>query len=470
MAMEIKDVLLIGGGSLLLTVLLVTGHEEWRARHRLIQRLRRLFRVHPKSLPIVTRQFPVSDLPNLQRALTRFAEHDRVTYSVVGFNGYSLRYMSSNIPLGQAPKLAALQYIDVDVGVDEEMQCIANGLHLIDGPDGRFAIFVAAGNAQDTGSISVEVMSTSSGASAKFISQLREEAANSSVYRGQVISLEERTVDGAERGFVNVRFHPLPRVSRDSIVLPPETLALIERNCIGFFAHAERLRKSGRSLKRGILLHGEPGTGKTLTAKWLSSSLERVTVILLSGEQLWHVKECCQMARLLAPSLVILEDVDLIAEERQASSHHTALHQLLNEMDGLEADAEVIFLLTTNRPEIIEPALAGRPGRVDQAIHFPLPDADCRARLFALYGEGLDLTAVDVERFVRQTDGASPAFIKELIRKAALVAAEQSPDESGGLSLNNGCLEESLRELTIGGGQLSRQFLGFHASGLDEQE
>jgi ATP-dependent 26S proteasome regulatory subunit len=197
------------------------------------------------------------------------------------------------------------------------------------------------------------------------------------------------------------------------------------------------LRKSGRSLKRGLLLHSAPGTGKTLTAKWLSSSLEKVTVILLSGEQLWHVKECCQMARLLAPSLVIMEDVDLIAQERQASSHHTALHQLLNEMDGLESDAEVIFLLTTNQPDVIEPALAGRPGRVDQAIHFPLPDADCRKRLFILFGEGLDLTNVEIGRLVSRTDGASPAFIKELVRKAALIAAEKSVEEESSLRLSN---------------------------------
>src|SRR5207237_4227893 len=134
-----------------------------------------------------------------------------------------------------------------------------------------------------------------------------------------------------------------------------------ERNTLGFLEHAETLRRSGRSVKRGLLLHGPPGTGKTLTAKWLAQTIPNVTVILLSAEQLTFVKECCRMARALAPALVIMEDVDLIASHRDQTkdpSAHVYLHQLLNEMDGLAANAEVIFLLTTNRPDVLEPALA----------------------------------------------------------------------------------------------------------------
>ena len=69
------------------------------------------------------------------------------------------------------------------------------------------------------------------------------------------------------------------------------------------------------------------------------------------------------------------------------------LHELMNEMDGLGPQAEVIFLLTTNRPDMLEPALSARPGRIDQAIEFPLPDDGCRRRLFEVYGRGLDLSA-----------------------------------------------------------------------------
>src|SRR5262249_33667826 len=90
------------------------------------------------------------------------------------------------------------------------------------------------------------------------------------------------------------------------------------------------------------------------------------TVFLLSGRQYAYLRPTCQLARLLAPSLVILEDVDLIAIERQRNRHVQLLQHLMDEMDGLGPSIDALFLLTTNRPEVIEPALAARPGRVDQ--------------------------------------------------------------------------------------------------------
>jgi ATP-dependent 26S proteasome regulatory subunit len=213
-----------------------------------------------------------------------------------------------------------------------------------------------------------------------------------------------------------------------------------------------------------LLLHGRPGTGKTYTVRWLAQSLENVTTLLLTGEQLWLVKECSQLARMLAPSLVIMEDVDLIAAERDESRHpayQITLHQLLNEMDGLAGDAPVLFLLTTNRPDVLEPALAARPGRVDQAIEFPLPDAECRQRLIDLYGRGLTLALRDADRIIAKTEGASPAFIQELIRKAALFAAEEAATAEGTLRLTDGHFDLALEELLLGGGELTRNLLGF---------
>src|SRR5204862_7039782 len=113
------------------------------------------------------------------------------------------------------------------------------------------------------------------------------------------------------------------------------------------------------------------------------------TVSLLTGRQLRVVRESCVLARLLQPALVVIEDVDLIAVGREQNLDTTLLHDLMDEMDGLGPKADVIFLLTTNRPRMLETALAARPGRVDQAVYFPLPDRDCRRRLFAHFGIGL---------------------------------------------------------------------------------
>jgi ATP-dependent 26S proteasome regulatory subunit len=93
------------------------------------------------------------------------------------------------------------------------------------------------------------------------------------------------------------------------------------------------------------------------------------------------------LARLLQPAMVVIEDVDLIARDREdmgGPCEESLLNKLLNEMDGLKEDADILFILTTNRPEQLEGALAGRPGRIDQAIEVPLPDDVGREKLIRL--------------------------------------------------------------------------------------
>src|SRR4029079_17859391 len=96
--------------------------------------------------------------------------------------------------------------------------------------------------------------------------------------------------------------------------------------------------------------------------------------------------------------------------------------------DGLDEDHDVLFVLTTNRPDLLEPALAARPGRVDQAVALRLPDADGRRTLIELYGEGLKLPPTVPESLIESLEGVSPAFIRELLRRAALLAADDSSD------------------------------------------
>jgi ATP-dependent 26S proteasome regulatory subunit len=191
---------------------------------------------------------------------------------------------------------------------------------------------------------------------------------------------------------------------------------------------------------------------------------------LLIGRIAGLIKQSCQLARLLAPAVVVLEDVDLVAQEREREGQTgPLLFELLNEMDGLAADTDVLFLLSTNRPDLLEPALAARPGRIDQAIEFPLPDAECRRRLFELYGQGLalHLETTDLEDLLRRTEGASPAFIRELLRKAAMIAADQSPDSSDPPVVTATHLREALQAIISEGGQLTKTLLGVAPGGLE---
>jgi SpoVK/Ycf46/Vps4 family AAA+-type ATPase len=100
------------------------------------------------------------------------------------------------------------------------------------------------------------------------------------------------------------------------VILPEQILERVERQTFLFSEHADELLAAGRSLKRGVLLYGPPGTGKTLTLMYLIGQMPGRTVLLASGLGMGLFQVVAQMARTLAPAMVVLEDVDLIAEER----------------------------------------------------------------------------------------------------------------------------------------------------------
>jgi cell division protease FtsH len=176
----------------------------------------------------------------------------------------------------------------------------------------------------------------------------------------------------------------------------------------------------------GVLFYGPPGTGKTHTVRYLTGALREFTVILLAGPAIRFVAEACAMARTLEPSLIVLEDRDVVAEDRSYTPFgNPLLFTVLDEMDGLSSDVDVCFLLTTNRVDLLETALAQRPGRVDLAVEIPLPDAASRLRLLDIYGRGIELRAADVDHVVERTAGVPASFVKEMTRRATLIAAER---------------------------------------------
>ncbi len=138
--------------------------------------------------------------------------------------------------------------------------------------------------------------------------------------------------------------------------------------------------------------------------------------------------------------------MDLIAEDRESwHSKGPLLFQLLNEMDGLGSDADVTFLLTSNRADLLEEALAARPGRVDHAVELPVPDADARRRLIELYQGRLVLELEDPDAPVRRTEGVTASFLKELLRRAALSAAERDGPRPDGPAPDGGADEPRTR-------------------------
>lgn len=435
-----------------------------------IRRLRRPVELHLGTAladaHTVSHEIKSVERINLQRAIDRWAEESRPAAQLFGYStkGYFsddglIAHLVTD-ELTQAP----FERLRVESGPGEGVDCTLRGLYLVH-RDGE-PIVLAFRPPRLTRELPVmEVFAATRETASRTLTALLEQAQRDSVYRGRTLSLEQSR--GWGEGFT-IRFHDLRSTAREQIVLPEELLVVVDRNVLGMMRHAGALRAAGRRLRRGLLFHGPPGTGKTLVVRYLASECKDHTIILLTGSRQGLIREACDVARLLSPSIVVLEDVDLIAEDRDHNRCASVLHELLNEMDGLLGGDDVVFLLTTNRPEILEPALAARPGRIDQAVAFPLPDEACRRKLFAVYGRGLDLSALDLERWVAQTRGVSPAFIEELLRKAVLMAAERG-EASNPVRLRDQDVQDAIRELVFFGGELTQKLLGYRPSRIGYQ-
>ncbi len=291
-----------------------------------------------------------------------------------------------------------------------------------------------------------------------FFRHLEESVLKSESYRGKVLSLEasEHGYSGAATG---ITVHRLRSVSREQVILPRKTLELLERNVIRFVQQRGKLAQFRQATKKGILFYGPPGTGKTHTLHYLAGALPGHTTLLISAEQVGLLAEYMTLARLLQPSIVVIEDADLIARERtemDSPCEEVLLNKLLNEMDGLKEDADILFLLTTNRPEALEAALTSRPGRIDQAIEFPLPDEEGREKLIRLYAQGVEIAPEVVQTVVKRTEKVSPAFIKELMRRSVQFHLERTDAQCIELA----DVENALKEMLFSGGSLNLKLLG----------
>jgi ATP-dependent 26S proteasome regulatory subunit len=247
-------------------------------------------------------------------------------------------------------------------------------------------------------------------------------------------------------------------VQREDVILPEATLKLLDRNVLSFVGSRAQLRRLGQSTRKGILLYGPPGTGKTHTIRYLASNLPGHTTLIITAAQVALLAHYMNLARLLQPAMVVIEDVDLIARDRNEMGpcEESLLNGLLNEMDGLKQDADILFILTTNRPEQLESALASRPGRIDQAIEVPLPDNIGRQKLVRLYGKGLPLGDAVVGEAAERTKGVSAAFIKELMRRIA----QASIARDRGTTVESDDISEALDDMLFAGGKLNVKLLG----------
>jgi cell division protease FtsH len=424
----------------------------------LVGRLESFLGFDPLAHPVVVEQFPAFELATVQVALEHLLDRPGIRHELVGVAGAGREHHSFTELLEVGRRQAAfwvggVDYAAVPVSADTERTCVRFGLYLIDDGSRPLAVLLRAGNPMHGVAAGVEVLAPTPDDAHAWLAELRELRAMHNVLRGQVLSFEPSDF---EPGVGPVRFHRRPELDRDDVVMPDGVLERIERHVVGIARHRERLLAEERHLKRGVLLYGPPGTGKTHTVRYLSGALREFTVILLAGPAIRFIAEACAMARVLQPSLIVLEDCDLVAEDRSfAPNGNPLLFTVLDEMDGMGSDSDVCFMLTTNRVDLLETALAQRPGRVDLAVEIPLPDAAGRRRLLALYGRGIEMAGTDVDQVVERTAGVPASFVKEVTRRATLIAAER-----GSARTEPGDVHAAADELMAAQETLTRRLLG----------
>jgi hypothetical protein len=432
---------------------------------RLRKTLLKHFGVPAGEVATAGRQFPITARVDIQTALEDLLRNRPGTklFGILSPNPHEPPTLAQTLAEGHFPIDAGpLQLDEIDTGEAVPVRCLKNGLWLSHENDLPFAIIMAPGGRFGLRSgVQVEIGVPAGERGAQFSQGLFRDleilVGKGRTYRGRVISLEGH-IDPMGGGSM-VKVHRLSKVDRDDVILPRKTLAMLDRNVAGFIMARQQLKSLQFQARKGLLFYGPPGTGKTHTIRYLASQLPDHTTLLVTAEQVGLLGEYFRLARFLQPSIMVIEDVDLIGRERThmyGGGEEVLLNQLLNEMDGLREDAEVLFILTTNRPEEIEPALASRPGRIDQAIEFPLPDEEGRRKLVKLYARGLEISEELMGLIVSRTKGVSPAFIKELMRRCAQFQIELSQANA----VTQPAVDAALEEMLFTGGSLNRRLLG----------
>jgi hypothetical protein len=220
-------------------------------------------------------------------------------------------------------------------------------------------------------------------------------------------------------------FQAIRGVELDQIILRGSLKEEIRADLERFFASRSVYESFGVPWKRGLLLTGPPGNGKTHTIKALINALGKPCLYVKSfNSEHWteqtNIRKIFEGARRSSPCLLVLEDLDSLVTDENRSF-------FLNELDGFAANVGIATVATTNHPEKLDPAIAERPSRFDRTFHFDLPGPDERLAYLARWAEslpaGLHVSEDGLAKVVDQTDGFSFAYLKELALSSVLALA-----------------------------------------------
>ncbi len=250
---------------------------------------------------------------------------------------------------------------------------------------------------------------------------------------------------------------------KDVAGLEEEKVELSE--IVDFLRNPGKYTKLGARIPKGVLMVGQPGTGKTYISR-ATAGEAGVPFFTISGSDFVEmfvgvgasrVRDLFNEAKKNAPCIVFIDEIDAVGRRRGAGlgggndEREQTLNQLLVEMDGFDGNLGIIILAATNRPDVLDPALL-RPGRFDRQIVIGMPDIKAREEIFRLYTKNKPLdTDVSPEILAKRTPGFSPADIENLINEAALLTARRN-----GTKIRMDEIEEATTKVMAGPQKKSR--------------
>ena len=227
---------------------------------------------------------------------------------------------------------------------------------------------------------------------------------------------------------------------------------------VDFLKNPERFNQMGAKIPRGVLLCGQPGTGKTLIAKAIAGEA-KVPFISMSGSEFIEmfaglgasrVRKLFEKAKKISPCIIFIDEIDAIGSRRSSNSgaeseNNQTLNQLLVEMDGFDTDETIIVLAATNRPEMLDKALL-RPGRFDRRITIGLPDMKGREAILKIHAKEKKFAEdVDLKSIAEDTAGFTGADLANILNEAAIIATI-----NGHNAITNKDIEDAVKKVTVG--------------------
>lgn len=339
-------------------------------------------------------------------------------------------------------------FSDVSTDIDKKESLLRDGQMLVTKNECHLVISVDT-NIQGGNSILVEGLAKGKDIIEQFVAGLLLIAKERNFYRGKKMEF---------RG--SIRLLDIKDRCWDSVILDNETKEEIRANSVGFIQQNDKWGKYGIPLKRGILLAGEPGTGKTAICKAVLAEAKNISCIVTSAyseEAIGYITELYELAKDLSPAIVLIEDIDLIAQNRNEYGYRngSALISLLAVLDGLEEQQDIVTIATTNGLATLDKALSERPSRFDRVIQIAKPSLQQRREFVKHIGERIPMDKTTQEIIAVKSDCLTPAQVQEIVY--SLVISRRKEHQMA-FSFNDADITKAVARLK---GNAHAQSLGF---------